>query len=41
MRLSPDAEWRELRLPAYAAHLVDAAQLWDPEASGSRSRGWE
>ena len=35
VRLSADAEWRALRLPAYAAHLVDASQLWDPEASGT------
>jgi len=35
VRLSPDAEWRTLRLPAYAAHLVDGSQLWDPEASGT------
>jgi hypothetical protein len=35
VRLSADAEWRTLRLPAYAAHLVDASQLWDPEASGA------
>ena len=35
VRLSPDAEWRALRLPAYAAHLVDGSQLWDPEASGT------
>jgi predicted nicotinamide N-methyase len=35
VRLSPDAEWRALRLPAYAAHLVDGSQMWDPEASGT------
>ena len=35
MRLSAEAEWRALRLPAYAAHLVDGSQLWDPEASGT------
>lgn len=28
-------EWRTLRLPAYAAHLVDASRLWDPESSGT------
>ena len=31
VRLSAGAGWRSLRLPAYAAHLVDASQLWDPE----------